>query len=680
MQPDVSTLTAHDWLRTVDAVAAAFHRAHAPPADAAAAPALHDAALTQRVADAAAQATALRQRRQAIVDAAQRLLASRSAPCAALQRVMKLSVARTYESLRDRSATLLARAADNSSSADDAIALCDALLRAARALEPIAARAPLLAALVARRAAAAVDARRVHHVDACRRLLLAAGWPEALGDDKALLSQLQLHMQALDRLQALQQSLTPRTVRWALAVLLEPMRVRFRFHFSGARPTNRNDKPEWIYAHVRSLLRDSAPVIARLRAVDSQLWIAALVQMASERVARTLVELPASSADDAGALLRHVVAETLAFEAELQRIHSYPKIVVAFDDDGDDGGSERDDAAAWPLPSDAFVDEAPPSYAGAMQWLALEYDDIAAVWNGAINSVAASLRDAPAVLLQCLAPSATRGTQLSSRGRRASLLRETLVRGAGLARSTLQAIGFARCDAGDVHGAAVALDSAERLAVALEDAAATPLVMTTAPDVLADELAALRAMRQALLASLVQQFLLTPLAQTLAPLVRAPRARAGGAANEVSAHVAVALCDVQRDLERVRDACDSSGTTMRTVVLELCGAIDAHVFETLWTAQPTMAQAAAAQLSTDLAALVRLLDSFTDPLPARRFLRKAHDVAVLFALKRAEREHLRDVIARADEAVVLSECRAIGVHTLSADLPRLLVVLKLVKA
>jgi hypothetical protein len=680
MQPDVSTLTAHDWLRTVDAVAAAFHRAHAPPADAAAAPALHDAALAQRVADAAAQATALRQRRQAIVDAAQRLLASRSAPCAALQRVMKLSVARTYESLRDRSATLLARAADNSSSADDAIALCDALLRAARALEPIAARAPLLAALVARRAAAAVDARRVHHVDACRRLLLAAGWPEALGDDKALLSQLQLHMQALDRLQALQQSLTPRTVRWALAALLEPMRVRFRFHFSGARPTNRNDKPEWIYAHVRSLLRDSAPVIARLRAVDSQLWIAALVQMASERVSRTLVELPASSADDAGALLRHVVAETLAFEAELQRIHSYPKIVVAFDDDGDDGGSERDDAAAWPLPSDAFVDEAPPSYAGAMQWLALEYDDIAAVWNGAINSVAASLRDAPAVLLQCLAPSATRGTQLSSRGRRASLLRETLVRGAGLARSTLQAIGFARCDAGDVHGAAVALDSAERLAVALEDAAATPLVMTTAPDVLADELAALRAMRQALLASLVQQFLLTPLAQTLAPLVRAPRARAGGAANEVSAHVAVALCDLQRDLERVRDACDSSGTTMRTVVLELCGAIDAHVFETLWTAQPTMAQAAAAQLSTDLAALVRLLDSFTDPLPARRFLRKAHDVAVLFALKRAEREHLRDVIARADEAVVLSECRAIGVHTLSADLPRLLVVLKLVKA
>jgi hypothetical protein len=680
MQPDVSTLTAHDWLRTVDAVAAAFHRAHAPPADAAAAPALHDAALAQRVADAAAQATALRQRRQAIVDAAQRLLASRSAPCAALQRVMKLSVARTYESLRDRSATLLARAADHSSSADDAIALCDALLRAARALEPIAARAPLLAALVARRAAAAVDARRVHHVDACRRLLLAAGWPEALGDDKALLSQLQLHMQALDRLQALQQSLTPRTVRWALAALLEPMRVRFRFHFSGARPTNRNDKPEWIYAHVRSLLRDSAPVIARLRAVDSQLWIAALVQMASERVARTLVELPASSADDAGALLRHVVAETLAFEAELQRIHSYPKIVVAFDDDGDDGGSERDDAAAWPLPSDAFVDEAPPSYAGAMQWLALEYDDIAAVWNGAINNVAASLRDAPAVLLQCLAPSATRGTQLSSRGRRASLLRETLVRGAGLARSTLQAIGFARCDAGDVHGAAVALDSAERLAVALEDAAATPLVMTTAPDVLADELAALRAMRQALLASLVQQFLLTPLAQTLAPLVRAPRARAGGAANEVSAHVAVALCDLQRDLERVRDACDSSGTTMRTVVLELCGAIDAHVFETLWTAQPTMAQAAAAQLSTDLAALVRLLDSFTDPLPARRFLRKAHDVAVLFALKRAEREHLRDVIARADEAVVLSECRAIGVHTLSADLPRLLVVLKLVKA
>lgn len=681
----LSTLTGN-WLNEIDGCVAAFEREHAEELGTDDNNSIVDpaaAALANDVAQAQARVAALQARLTALGSEAQRVLAAaRLAPCAALQRVTALGVALLYDQLERRSAALLQRVRESDDDPDDdgdskGVALCDALRRAAAALEPHAAGgAPKLLAMLQRRASDALSARRAHHVDACRRALDALGWPDSLRDDDVdsapvLRRRVVRHMRALDALQRL--APTGVSVRWALDALVAPLATRFRFHFGGARPTNRNDKPEWVYAHIRTLLRDSLPLALRLDGVDARHWIAALVRLGVERVARTLVDLPPDRPDDAGALLRHVVAETLAFEAELLRIHSYPNQAA----DDDDDGAADDAADVWPLPSDAIVHEAPPSYAGAMQWHALEYDDLAAAWRSAVVD-AESLRGAPAALLQCAAASAARATQLSSRARRTALLRETLVRGAGLARSTVQAIGFARCDAGDVRGAALALDAADRMADALADAAATPLVMSTAPDLLADELSALAAMRQALLVSLVQQFLLSPLARAVGPLLQArgggARASDGGA---VSSTMAAALCDLQRDLELVRDA--SGARTARSVVLELCGAVDAFVFDTLWAAQPTLSAAAAAQLGADLGAAVRLLDAFTDPLPARNFLRRAHELAVLFGLKRAEREHLRDIISRADEALVLAEFRANDVFALAADLPKLLIALKWIK-
>lgn len=41
-----------------------------------------------------------------------------------------------------------------------------------------------------------------------------------------------------------------------IAVLVEPLAIRFKYHFQGARPTNRLDKPEWMFSHAASSIRE----------------------------------------------------------------------------------------------------------------------------------------------------------------------------------------------------------------------------------------------------------------------------------------------------------------------------------------------------------------------------------------------------------------------------------------
>ncbi|CBQ73456.1 conserved hypothetical protein [Sporisorium reilianum SRZ2] len=42
--------------------------------------------------------------------------------------------------------------------------------------------------------------------------------------------------------------------------LIEPMLLRFRYHFDGDRSTNRLDKPEWFISHIAALIRSQAPL------------------------------------------------------------------------------------------------------------------------------------------------------------------------------------------------------------------------------------------------------------------------------------------------------------------------------------------------------------------------------------------------------------------------------------
>ncbi|CAN0191739.1 unnamed protein product, partial [Ectocarpus fasciculatus] len=48
---------------------------------------------------------------------------------------------------------------------------------------------------------------------------------------------------------------------WALDGLLEPVAVRFRFHFEGERPTNRVDRPEWFLSFLLRALEAYRPLL-----------------------------------------------------------------------------------------------------------------------------------------------------------------------------------------------------------------------------------------------------------------------------------------------------------------------------------------------------------------------------------------------------------------------------------
>jgi hypothetical protein len=43
---------------------------------------------------------------------------------------------------------------------------------------------------------------------------------------------------------------------YPLIALMEPLNLRFRYHFDGKRQTNRLDKPEWYFTHVMNLMHD----------------------------------------------------------------------------------------------------------------------------------------------------------------------------------------------------------------------------------------------------------------------------------------------------------------------------------------------------------------------------------------------------------------------------------------
>ncbi|CCF52651.1 hypothetical protein NDA14_007621 [Ustilago hordei] len=44
--------------------------------------------------------------------------------------------------------------------------------------------------------------------------------------------------------------------------LIEPMLLRFRYHFDGDRSTNRLDKPEWFLSHIAALIKSQAPLFS----------------------------------------------------------------------------------------------------------------------------------------------------------------------------------------------------------------------------------------------------------------------------------------------------------------------------------------------------------------------------------------------------------------------------------
>ncbi|KAH9824518.1 RINT-1 / TIP-1 family [Teratosphaeria destructans] len=120
-------------------------------------------------------------------------------------------------------------------------------------------------------------------------------------------------------------------------VLIKPLEQRFIYHFSGKRPSNRLDKPEWFFQHTLDLLETYSSfienalqplLIQRFRGTDLALtpacidgasaFITALLPMLRHKLGSF-----ASQVDGDAQLLSHLVHEVNNFDATLQNTYAY---------------------------------------------------------------------------------------------------------------------------------------------------------------------------------------------------------------------------------------------------------------------------------------------------------------------------------------------------------------------
>ncbi|XP_050093487.1 RINT1-like protein [Anopheles aquasalis] len=113
-------------------------------------------------------------------------------------------------------------------------------------------------------------------------------------------------------------------------LFVKPFRLRFQFHFTGTKLTNRMDRPEWYLTQVLTWAKENHIFVGQhfqspaLRAgiADSSVrleFVRGLVQLAVEKL---IVDIEHIVRDEA--LFAHLIDEVLAFETELRNTLGYP--------------------------------------------------------------------------------------------------------------------------------------------------------------------------------------------------------------------------------------------------------------------------------------------------------------------------------------------------------------------
>ncbi|KAL1916497.1 uncharacterized protein VTP21DRAFT_5688 [Calcarisporiella thermophila] len=114
-----------------------------------------------------------------------------------------------------------------------------------------------------------------------------------------------------------------------IEVMVEPIGVRFKYHFDGKRPTNRIDKPEWFFSYILTSIRDHNIFLStKIQDIvdeagygvydtrnDFVRGLLTLVEGKLERTLPNLLETPS--------YLSHTVYETLLFDQTLREFHQY---------------------------------------------------------------------------------------------------------------------------------------------------------------------------------------------------------------------------------------------------------------------------------------------------------------------------------------------------------------------
>lgn len=115
-----------------------------------------------------------------------------------------------------------------------------------------------------------------------------------------------------------------------ITLLVRPLKQRFVYHFSGAKQTNRRDKPEWFFTQILTWIKDHSNWIEKVvqpiafaagfyKMNVRVEFMRALVQLAVEKLNS---ELSVVQFDDV--LFAHTVDEALGFERELRESLFYP--------------------------------------------------------------------------------------------------------------------------------------------------------------------------------------------------------------------------------------------------------------------------------------------------------------------------------------------------------------------
>jgi RAD50-interacting protein 1 len=120
-------------------------------------------------------------------------------------------------------------------------------------------------------------------------------------------------------------------------VLVQPLEMRFRYHFEGDRPTNKLDKPEYFLSHVISLLNQHNDFVVdnmqpllfqKFRGTDLALnaayidatsaFITALLPMLRRKILSTLPKVTTQPQ-----LMSHLIHEVTSFDKELRNEWRY---------------------------------------------------------------------------------------------------------------------------------------------------------------------------------------------------------------------------------------------------------------------------------------------------------------------------------------------------------------------
>ena len=118
---------------------------------------------------------------------------------------------------------------------------------------------------------------------------------------------------------------------WIFDLLFSPLHLRFQYHFTGEKPTNRLDKLEWALAFISNVVTLHAPVLdayvqpillrSPLAHVSAQLsLIASMLRLLRGKLEQSLPLLLSRPV-----LLRHTVDELLSFESQLRAEWRFPE-------------------------------------------------------------------------------------------------------------------------------------------------------------------------------------------------------------------------------------------------------------------------------------------------------------------------------------------------------------------